>query len=100
MKYYKRIVKTHKCGPTCKGHTIYYGVNEKSWLSVPIIRCNAFKDTDICSSGKGILGYEKRVSALEVALALISGNCAVDDVLNIHDHEKVFITGKLFVDKE
>lgn len=96
MKYYKRIVKTHKCGPNCKGHTIYYGVSGKSWLSVPLIRCNAFKTTEIRSAVKGLLGFEKRVSALEVALALASGACAVDDVMNIHDHEKVFITGKLF----
>lgn len=98
MNYYKRIVKTSKCGPTCKGHTIYYGVSNKSWLSVPIIRYNAFKATGIHLWGKGIVSYERWVSALEVAFALITGKCAVDDVQNIHDHKEVFITGKLFVD--
>lgn len=96
MKYYKKVVKTHKCGPNCKGHTIYYGISGNSWLFVPLIRCNAFKATGIHSSGLGLSGMEKRVSILEVALALASGDCAVDDVMNIHEHEKVFITGKLF----
>lgn len=96
MKYYKmENVKTHKCGPLCKGHTIYYGINRKSWLFVSLIRANAFEKTGIIPSK---YFSEKEVSAFEVLTMLASGTCTVDDVMNIHLHKKVFITGKLFVD--
>ena len=99
MTYYKRErVKTPDCGPLCNGHTIYYGVNEKSWLFNTCIRTHAFKLAQIESPSWHVWFDETPVSATEVIAMLIFGGCAVDDVKNIHQHKKVYVTGKLPVD--
>ena len=89
---------TTACGPLCKGHTIYYGISNHSWLSVSALRENALKAAGLSAPIVRMWYDEKVVSAAEVAVALAFGGCAVDTVENIHAHKKVYVNGEIALD--
>ena len=97
MTYYKMTgVLTPTCTPWCQGHTIYYGINSKSWLRVHIIRISTFEKFGLRNIRQYCRLDDKEISAVKMAMLLMSGKVKVGDVHDIHKfREPVYVTGEI-----
>lgn len=97
MTYYKMTgVLTPACGTKCKGHTIYYGIDSKSWLGVHIIRIKTLEKFGLRDVRPHYRLDDEEIPAIKMALLLISGKvkaCSIHEIS--HFREPVYVNGTI-----